>query len=103
YDNGILEPLAESFQVRTFRFDKETRRITDSEGLTSSGTASGIDQALHYVDEQLSGLALGGIVLLTDGADNSDTDPVNTAQGFGAREIPIFTVGVGQENIPQDV
>lgn len=104
YDGGgILEPLAESFQVRTFRFDKETRRITDSEGLTSTGTASGIDQALQYVDEQLSGLALGGVVLITDGADNSGNDPVSTAQGFGAREIPIFTVGVGQEDIPQDV
>jgi len=100
---GILDPLAESYQVRTFRFDKETRRITDSEGLVSSGTASGIDQALHYVDEQLSGLALGGILLLSDGADNSGSDPLTTAQGFGARQIPIFTVGAGQENIPQDV
>src|SRR5690606_37714740 len=100
---GILDPLAGSYQVRTFRFDKETRRITDSEGLGSSGTASGIDQALQYVDEQLSGLALGGILLLTDGADNSGNDPLTTAQGFGARQIPVFTVGVGQENIPQDV
>ena len=42
-------------------------------------------------------------MLLSDGADNEGTDPVARAQGFGARQIPVFTVGVGQENIPQDV
>lgn len=100
---GILDPLSESFQVRTFRFDKSTQRVTDASGLTAAGTASSIDQALQYVDDQLSGLALGGIVLLSDGADNDGIDPVARAQGFGARQIPIFTVGVGQENIPQDI
>ncbi|MDO8270339.1 MAG: glutamine amidotransferase [Gammaproteobacteria bacterium] len=102
-DDGIVEPLGESFQVRTFRFDKSTQRISEPGALTAAGTASSIDQALQYVDDQLSGLALGGLVLITDGADNGGVDPVVRAQGFGARQIPVFTVGVGQENIPQDV
>ena len=100
---GILEPLSDSFQVRTFRFDKDTQRVTDSSGLSSAGTASSIDQALEYIDQQLSGLALGGILLLSDGADNEGIDPVPRAESFGARQIPVFTVGVGQENIPRDV
>jgi len=100
---GILEPLADSFQVRTFRFDKDTQRVTDSSGLSAAGTASSIDQALEYIDQQLSGLALGGILLLSDGADNEGIDPVPRAESFGARQIPVFTVGVGQENIPRDV
>ena len=100
---GILEPLADSFQVRTFRFDKDTQRVTDSAGLSAAGTASSIDQALEYIDQQLSGLALGGILLLSDGADNEGVDPVPRAESFGARQIPVFTVGVGQEQIPRDV
>ena len=102
-DSGVLDSLSDTFQVRTFRFDKNTQRVIDSEDLGSAGTASSIDQALEYVDQQLSGLALGGVLLLSDGADNEGIDPVERAQGFGAREIPIFTVGVGQENIPRDV
>lgn len=102
-DGGILEPLADSFQVRTFRFDKDTQRVTDSSGLSAAGTASSIDQALEYIDQQLSGLALGGILLLSDGADNEGIDPVPRAESFGARQIPIFTVGAGQEQIPRDV
>ena len=103
FRNGLLDELSESFQIRTFRFDKETQRIAGLDGLTEEGTASSIDQALKYVDDQLNGLPLGGLVLVTDGADNGENDPVNQAQDFGNRQIPIFTVGVGQEEIPQDI
>ena len=103
YENGLLDGLSESFQVRTFRFDNQTQRIAGIEELSEEGTASSIDQALSYVDDQLNGLPLGGIILVSDGADNSDDDPLTTAQNFGARQIPVFTIGVGQEDIPQDI
>lgn len=102
-ENGLVDELSESFQIRTFRFDKETQRIAGVEELSEEGTASSIDQALSYVDDQLNGLPLGGIVLVSDGADNSDDDPLASAQDFGARQIPVFTIGVGQEDIPQDI
>lgn len=102
-DADLTASLGESFQVRTFRFDKRTQRVKESGELEAGGTASSIDQALQYVDNQLSGLALGGILLISDGADNEGVDPIPTAQQFGAREIPIFTVGIGQERIPRDV
>ncbi|PCJ25330.1 MAG: hypothetical protein COA96_07600 [SAR86 cluster bacterium] len=103
FENGLLEELSESFQVRIFRFDKEAQRIAGSEELNEEGTSSSLLQALEYVDDQLSGLPLGGLVLISDGADNSDTDPLVKAQEFGARQVPVFTIGVGQEDIPQDV
>ena len=104
YGAGALdEALSQTFQVRTFRFDKQTQRVTDPSGLVTAGTASSIDQALRYVDQQLSGLALGGVLLFSDGADNEGIDPVESARSFGARQIPVFTVGVGQEHIPRDV
>jgi hypothetical protein len=103
FDDGLIDDLAESFQIRTFRFDKETQRISGIDGLREEGTASSIDQALQYVDDQLNGLRLGGLILISDGADNGESDPTNTAQSFGNRQIPVFTVGVGQEDIPQDI
>ena len=103
YENGLLDELSESFQIRTFRFDNQTQRIAGIEELSEEGTASSIDQALSYVNDQLNGLPLGGIILVSDGADNSDDDPLATAQDLGARQIPVFTIGVGQEDIPQDI
>ena len=103
YGNGVLQSLSESFQIRSFRFDKQTQRILGGEDLTEQGTASSIKQALSYVDDQLNGLPLGGIVLVSDGADNSDEDPLQKARDFGDRQIPVFSIGVGQEDIPQDI
>jgi uncharacterized membrane protein len=100
---GVLEDLSESFQLRTFSFDKQTRRIASLDEGAEAGTASSIDQALAYVEDQLNGLPLGGVVLISDGADNSNVDPAIRAQGFGDRQIPIFTVGVGQDQIPRDI
>ncbi|HAU24545.1 MAG TPA: hypothetical protein DCX09_07690 [Gammaproteobacteria bacterium] len=100
---GVIDDLAENFQIRSFRFDKQTERIAGEDGLTEAGTASSISQALDYVDGQLNGLPLGGLILLTDGADNSEIDPLIKARDFGNRQIPVFTVGVGQEQIPQDI
>ncbi len=102
-NGGLLESLQDSFQVRTFRFDKNAQRINSAEELLSSGNSSSLDQALRHADDQLGGLALGGIVLISDGADNAAGDVISLARDFGARKIPVFTVGVGQEQIPQDV
>ena len=103
FNGSVLEELSGSFQIRSFRFDKQTQRIVGTDDLSEAGTASSISQALNYVSDQLNGLPLGGLVLISDGADNSDSDPVITAQDFGARQLPIFTIGVGQEEIPQDI
>jgi uncharacterized membrane protein len=102
-EGRVLEELSESFQLRNFRFDKQAERIAGPEGLSEAGTASSIGEALEYVDAQLNGLPLGGIVLITDGADNSEVDPGIKAAEFGGRQVPVFTVGVGQEAIPQDI
>jgi len=101
--DGFLDQLSETFQVRTFRFDRETNRLAAAGDLQGEGTSSSLEQALGYVDDQLNGLPLAGIVLLSDGADNTDSDPLRVAQSLGARQIPVFTVGIGQETIPQDI
>ena len=106
----VVDELAESFQLRTFAFDQTTRRVAPGEGsgesagaLGEPGAGSAIGQALEAVADQLDGLPLGGVVLVSDGADNSNSDPVAAARQFGNRQIPVFTVGVGQEDIPLDI
>jgi len=102
-DNGILSPLAERYQVRTFAFNNQLRRISGADELTAQGNASRLDQALRQVREQLGGLPLSAVVLISDGADNADADPLTSAREFGADQVPIFTVGVGQAQIPRDI
>jgi uncharacterized membrane protein len=102
-EGGIVEGLADRYQVRTFAFNQTVRRVSGAEDLTAQGNASGIEQAMRQVAEQLGGLPLSAVVMISDGADNADTDPLLSARDFAARQIPVFTVGVGEELIPRDV
>jgi len=105
-EGPVAEKLAESFQLRSFAFDQRTRRLGEGGALgalDTPGTVSAIGQALRSVADQLDGLPLGAVVLVSDGADNGDLDPVIAAREFGNRQIPVFTVGVGQEQLPLDI
>jgi hypothetical protein len=102
-DNGLLASLGELFQVRLFSFDRETRRLESPEALRGAGNDSRIGQALTRVDEQLGGLALGGVVVISDGADASGEEAVDLALELDARDVPLFTLGVGQEEIDRDI
>ncbi len=100
---GILAPLEDNYQVRVFSFDSGITRVNDASLLTASGTNSWLGNALEEVNTQLGGLQLGAVVIISDGADNGTMDPVIVAQQFGTRQVPVFTVGVGQTQIPRDV
>ena len=102
-EGGIVEGLADRYQVRTFAFNQTVRRVSGTEDLTAQGNASGLEQAMRQVAEQLGGLPLSAVVMISDGADNADTDPQLSARDFAVRQIPVFTVGVGEELIPRDV
>lgn len=102
-DDGILAPLSEQYQVRTFAFNSQLRRVSAADELTAAGNASRLDQALQQLREQLGGLPLSAVVLISDGADNAGADPLTSAREFGAEQVPIFTVGVGQAQIPRDI
>lgn len=102
-EEGILAALAERYQVRTFAFGQSLRRINDQGEFSAESNASGLQQALTQAGEQLGGLPLSAVLMITDGADNSGNDPLTSAREFAAREIPVFTLGVGQERIARDV
>jgi hypothetical protein len=102
-NNGVLEPLGERYQVRTFGFNTLLNRVSGEDDLQALGNASNLDLALRQLNEQLGGLPLSAVVLISDGADNAAEDPLVTAREFGARQVPVFSVGVGQQQIPRDV
>ena len=109
---GLLDALAEDYQLRFFGFGGETRRAND---LASIGTGfdvedgavafskTGLGDALSYVDDQLGGLPLGGVLLISDGADNSGKDATIAARTFAASGVPVYTLGVGMPSLPRDL
>ncbi|MGH8003197.1 MAG: hypothetical protein ACRECJ_00520 [Limisphaerales bacterium] len=63
----------------------------------SQATATAIGTVLGYVSESPH---LAGVVVASDGGNNSGPDPVKTAEKLG---VPVYTVAVGQEEKSLDL
>lgn len=99
----LLAALSQRFVVRFFSFASSSDRVASAAALQFGGTATRLGQALERARDELSGLPLAGLVMVSDGADTSDAAIDETLSSLKARSIPVFTVGVGQERFAHDV
>jgi len=102
-DSALLKALSDRFVLRFFRFSSTVDRLADTEDLKYTGTSTRVGQALERARDELSGLPLAGLVMVTDGADTSDATIDESLASLKARSIPVFPVGVGQERFDRDI
>src|SRR2546423_6260227 len=98
-----MKALSERFLVRTFRFSTTAARVNSVKDLSFAGSQTKIGAALDGVREELAGLPVAGIVLVSDGADTSEASLQNTLLNLKAEKLPVFTVGVGSAKLPRDI
>ena len=65
--------LTDRFVIRYFRFSSNADRLASTADLKYEGTSTRLGQALERARDELAGLPLAGLVVVTDGADTSDT------------------------------
>jgi uncharacterized membrane protein len=99
----LLDALSQRFVVRFFSFASSSSRVTSASDLKFGGTSTRLAPALDRARDELAGLPLAGLVMVSDGADTSDAAIDETLASLKARSIPVFTVGVGQERFAHDV
>src|SRR4051812_19875537 len=99
----LLEALSQRFVIRFFRFASSSDRVASAADLKFGGTSTRLAPALDRARDELSGLPLAGLVMISDGADTSDAAIDETLASLKARSIPVFTVGVGREHFAHDV
>jgi len=102
-DSALYKALADKFVVRMFRFSGDGQRVTQLADLTYDGTRTQLGPALEAARQELTGVPLSGLVLLTDGADNSRGSLTDAVMSLGARHVPVFTVGIGRERFTKDI
>jgi uncharacterized membrane protein len=100
---GILQALSNRFTIRTFRFSNTATRTTQESDLTFAGSQSRLGAALSGVRQELAGLPVAGLVMVSDGADTADAALGDALLGLKAETMPVFTVGVGQETLSKDI
>ena len=71
--------------------------------MTFSGSQSRLGAALSGVRQELAGLPVAGLVMVSDGADTADAALGEALLGLKAEALPVFTVGVGRETLSKDI
>jgi uncharacterized membrane protein len=102
-ESDLLEELSERFVLRFFRFSDVARRIGGLQEMTFDGTHTNLASALDAARGELSGVPLSGLVMVTDGADTGARPLTEAIVPLQAAGIPVFTVGLGDEQITPDI
>lgn len=98
----VRRALERKFKVRFFRFSDSMRRM-QGEGLTFGGARTNLASALRSAREELADVPVSGLILVSDGADNAAGPLSETLLDLRTRQLPVFTVGLGQERFDKDV
>ena len=102
-DGALFKSLSDKFLVRVFRFSSTSGRIGSAQDMKFDGVQTKLGPALTSAREELAGLPVAGIILVSDGADTTDTSIADALLGLKAEKLPVFTVGVGSEKLPRDI
>ena len=102
-ERGIMKTLGDKFMVRTFRFSTAASRVDAEDDLTFSGAQTRLGAALEGARQELAGLPLAGLVVVSDGADTAEEALGESLLALKSQGVPVFTVGVGQETLSRDI
>ncbi len=94
---SLVGQLGERYQVRLYSFARDARRLTSGEGLSFDGPDTRIGPALQRVSQELDGLPLAGIVVVSDGVDERGSALSSALGQVRATGVPVFTVAVSGE------
>jgi uncharacterized membrane protein len=101
--SALMKALSERFMLRFFRFSSNAERTTGPVEMTYTGDETHLGDALDRSRQELSSVPLSGLVVVSDGADNSHTPLTEQLLSMRARGVPVFTVGVGRERFTKDI
>jgi uncharacterized membrane protein len=100
--NSFLNRLEQKFKTNLYGFSGGLARLKDANDLYGEGRTSDLAGALDETIKRSSGMPLSAVVLATDGASNVPRDMAAVLRELRARDIAVFTVGVGNTARPKD-
>lgn len=99
----ILPELRERFAVRLYSVSGRSAPIGGLGELSGSGGASQIGDSLAQLARDTANLPVGGVLLVSDGADNQGAIAPEVLSAIRARRVPVHTLGLGRTSMERDV
>jgi uncharacterized membrane protein len=100
--SSFISRLEEKFKTNLYGFSGQVVGVSDGNTLYGEGRTTDVTGALDEIAKRSSGMPLSAIVLATDGAANVSRDLSATLRELRARDVPVFTIGVGDTARPLD-
>ena len=105
----LLSRLEKDFEVVPFEFDQELRPIAHKgragqtnhsvtaalSGIRSEGPVTALGEVLQETRRKFGNQSWAGVILISDGASNAGSDPVEVAAEMKKALLPVFAYGVG--------
>ena len=102
-DSSLLKALKQKFIVRLFRFSSNAQRVDSIADLKFDDGETHLGGAIEQARQELDAVPLSGLVVLTDGADNSRAPIGDELLSLRSKSVPIFSVGLGAEKFDKDI
>lgn len=87
--------LEAKFKTTLYGFSGNTTKIKDPIELSANGASTDLAGALQQAVKDATANSLAAIVLVSDGGANTPRDLAAALREIRARNLPVFTVGVG--------
>ena len=100
---GPLDALRKSFGVRLFSFSGPVQTLKQLSEIPPPGSQTRIGDALNTVLQTGATTPLSGIIIISDGGENGGTLSEERLAQIASFGVPVHTVGVGPETIPNDL
>jgi len=105
---GVLDGLKKRFQTRIYTLGGALARVDEAKGIAPQEASTHIGDSLKQLLAETSDLPLGAIVLMSDGSENTagmggSGIGLDALQALRNRQIPVHTVGFGNQAATHDV
>jgi uncharacterized membrane protein len=98
-----LDQIAARSDVRYFSFSDHASPVDSVQGLQGGAQSTSIGEALNTVTQMAASVPLAAVVLVTDGADTTNSLDEAEMAHLATTGIPVHTVGVGPEQPQNDL
>jgi len=104
----LINGLKKKYNIEFFQFDRALRESGAEDFLqqtppgSETAQSTAIGDAVREVINRKRGQPVAGIFVITDGANNSGSDPLEAAVAAGADHMPLYVYGVGITS-PRDI
>ena len=102
-DDGLIAQLQKNFTLGIFSFDRNARPVLSPADFSFNGARTHTAEGMQHVAEAMKGLPFEALVLVTDGVDNSNEDPIRMAGILNARNTPVHVIGIGADTSVNDI